>query len=307
MAGEWEATVFETILVPVDVTDAAFSEQILFHVLRLLERESCRVELFSVVMPLGDDPGEGRSQRLDAASRHLQGLVDKMSGERAQAGFYVQIGDPAHAILQRISASRPSLVAMATHGRSGPARWIRGSVAERVLRESESPLLLCTPPNDIGDAKGSLEFRRILVPLDGSEAGAQILPLASAFAEKHDSTLVLCRVGYPAYAAVSGAAGGLPVLEKSDLEASLAHYAERLTVEGRKVETYVSLGDPAAEILDAVDNAEIDLVAMTTHGHTGIDRWLFGSVAENVLRHCAAPLLIHRVKKVWISPEDRKA
>ncbi|RMG19229.1 MAG: universal stress protein [Planctomycetota bacterium] len=292
---------FRRILVPLDATP--FSERALAHVRRLLKREDAVVELLTVVPPLGrettSDPEEGErfvTLRLEHARRRLKELAQGLEEQGATVRWDARLGDPADQILRRTEEEPPvSLVAMATHGRTGPVRWIRGSVAERVLRHANVPLLLCNPSEE-GEGDAAPRFRKILVPLDGSDNSAAILPLAEEFARLYESELVLCRVGALAATAVPyGEMLGPPVM-LPELEEGLAPFVDRLKDQGLQVTTHVSLGDPASEILAAVDRLEVDLVAMTTHGHTGVDRWLFGSVAENVLRHCRVPLLVKRVR-----------
>jgi nucleotide-binding universal stress UspA family protein len=289
---------FERILVPLDPTP--FSEQVLVHVERLLHKEDSLVELFAVVVPMLEGKTEAEDKerlvnlRLNQARRRVGEVAAKLEEQGVRVVQDVQMGDPADQILRKAEADPPpSLIAMATHGRTGPVRWVRGSVAERVLRHSNVPLLLCNPDNQNGE---SARFKKILVPLDGSDNSAGILPLVEEFARRYEAELVLCRVGALAAAAVPyGEMIGPPIM-LPELEEGLLPLVDRLKGNGHQVTTHVSLGDPASEILAAVDRLDIDLVAMTTHGHTGIDRWLFGSVAENVLRHCQAPLLIKRVK-----------
>jgi len=287
---------FDTILVPLDESEN--SRAILPALEGLLRREDARVHLLRVVVPLLERPSEreGRADtgerhlalRRQEALRHLEELATALSAEGVDVSAEVALGDPAGAILDRIERDPPALVAMSTHGRRGPARWIRGSVAERVLRRCPAPLLLVNPRTT-----EHRRFQRILVPLDGSDLSDRILPAATAFAALHGSTVTLLRVkDLPVgdYAAPAV----LIAQRLDDVDAFLAERRERLVEQGLTVEVRSALGDPATEILDLVEREGIDLVAMTTHGATGLDRWLFGSVAEHVLRVCPAPVLVKR-------------
>ena len=288
---------FPTILVPLDGSEHAAG--VLTHVRRLLRREDAELRLLGVAVSMlegrgdrpDDRPPEGErfvKLRVQDLERRLGETAAALAADGISASWEVQIGDPAAAILATVEHDSPALVAMATHGRSGLKRLIRGSVAERVLRACPAPLLLCHV-----DAAPGAQFRKILVPLDGSERSASILPLAIAFAQLHEAELILFRVGFvshPDYAAAEVAT----ILDEQALEASLEQAAERVRAAGVTVSTQVAFGGPAGEILAAAEADGVDLVAISTHGYSGVDRWLFGSVAENVLRHCTKPLLIKR-------------
>lgn len=289
---------FDTILIPVDESDR--TRDVLTAVRPLLRRQDAKVTLLRVLVPLLERPSEreGRvddeqrhlSLRKNEAERQLAALAAELTAEGVRAEHKVALGDPAGVILDEIERTRPALVAMGTHGRRGPARWIRGSVAERVLRRSPQPLLLVNPTSA---EQAGRRFGRILVPLDGSATSAAILPLATEFARQHQAELVLMRVndlplGDYATPAV------LSTQRLEGLQRWLDEQRAALAKEGLQVSTVSSLGDPAGEILDAAEREKVDLVAMTTHGSSGLERWLFGSVAENVLRSCRVPVLVKR-------------
>jgi nucleotide-binding universal stress UspA family protein len=184
---------------------------------------------------------------------------------------------------------------MATHGRSGPSRWVRGSVAERVLRGSSSTVLLANP-RALDQAEQDLRFGSVLVPLDGSSQSESILPTVIELAKLYGAGVKLLRVGWLAPAAMDYPVhAAIPPVTPEELEATLEAPRARLQAAGLKVETAVSFGFEADEILAAIEREPGTLLAMTTHGRTGLDRWLFGSVAEKVLRACTCPVLVKRV------------
>lgn len=144
-------------------------------------------------------------------------------------------------------------------------------------------------------------FRRVLIPLDGSERAEAILAFAAEVAGPLDAELLLLRVVEPISPAVAVAEAGVVsagVLEMREREARqyLAALAERLEAKGLRVRMLVRLGWPAAEIPAVAAREGADLIAMSTHGRTGLDRVLFGSVAEAVLRAAPVPVLMIRAK-----------
>ena len=273
------------ILVPLDGT--SLSEGVVPHVRRLLKIEDAEVTFLRVLKhEVGEDP-VGWQSRQERASAYLRAIDKEFNREGARAAHRVVAGDPAEEILLIADSSNASLIAMTTHGRSGPERWLRGSVAERILRHSRVPVLMVNPETK-QDETAPL-FRRILLPLDGSELSEQILPLAVPMAESYGSELILfhCEVVQEYPDVVVGR-------DHLKSQAILRPYLEDLQNQGLKVRAATSFGLPADEILKAAKEEGTDLIALTTHGRTGLSRWLFGSVAEGVLRHCTCPVLLKR-------------
>jgi nucleotide-binding universal stress UspA family protein len=143
-------------------------------------------------------------------------------------------------------------------------------------------------------------YKRILVPLDGSEVAETILPFAVQVAGPLDAEVVLFRVIEPISPVEVVASAGVVApdtftLRDMDAKRYLSDVERRLSKKGLRVRTRVALGGPPAEaILAAVQAINADLIAMTTHGRSGLGRALFGSVAESVLRASAVPVLLVR-------------
>ncbi len=279
------------ILVPLDGSELA--DRILVQVRRLLAREDAEVLLLTVLPePSADESERARAARLEEVSSSLEAKRRRLEESGARARYDLMTGDPASHILSFAEAWGPSLIAMSTHGRTGLERWARGSTAERVLRRSHFPLLLANPK---GLEKGEGRFRRILIPLDGTDSSARILPLAEEMAIRYESEVVLLHAASSAYAYAE-----YPTLDvrptAQELKEMMDPYRKRL--ESAHIRTTISIqyDDPAAAILHAAAADEVDLVAMTTHGRTGLTRWVFGSVAEKVLRRCPCPVLVSRAR-----------
>jgi len=164
--------------------------------------------------------------------------------------------------------------------------------------------------------------RKVLIPLDGSEFSRQIVRVVRTFFEPKDVRLVLFRAAYPPSVATDVApqdvfVGNLPMsgsydaysstldaefteaakereTYRSQLMDELQRDAEQLQKEGYTVSSEVHFGDPAQRIIDYVNDEGVDLVAMATHGRSGIGRLVLGSVAERVLRGVSVPVLLMR-------------
>ena len=229
---------------------------------------------------------------------YLESVIKNYSASFAAACDVVR-GDPAEEILQSASKDRDPLIAMATHGHSGAKRWLLGSVAEKVLRNSSCPLFL------VRASEAQTEARRIInsivVPLDGSALAEQILPTVSQWAQALDLEVALIRaVEFPAltyYGSEEDFAAyeNFQEDEKREAAAYLKTKAQALIAGGvRTVSTSVLGGSAAAAIISYTREAPRALIAMSTHGRSGVRRWMLGSIAEKVVRHGEDPVLIVR-------------
>lgn len=275
--------IFSRILVPLD--GSARAERVLSQAARLLRREESELILARAVYT---PPSLARIDTaiLDVehqreAHDYLRKVVERLSVQGIRARAEVVEGPAAEAILDAVRRENASLVVLSTHGRGGLSRWIMGSVAERVIRESEVPALLLRSfrPDARGDSvpagDGQVPIRRILVPLDGSELGRAALPAAHGFAKLSDAEILLLHVGHGEAANLEGFAEDL---RRTGIRASI-----------RRVE-----GDPAGRILEEAEAENVDLIALATHGRSGFARWRIGGVVERVLRSSTVPLLVVR-------------
>jgi len=284
----------DRILIPLDGSEIA--EGILIHVERLLVRTDAEVLLLHVQpAPVAEALAvEFQARAAEQARYYLEGHCEALEEKGARARFQVRVGDPAHEIYHCSVEEEASLIAMSTHGREGLDRWILGSVAERVMRASGIPLLLANPAAlSEDDAPRRMRFRRILLPLDGSRLSAGVVPVVKEIARLCGSEVILLHVPptYPAGALYPEVpAPAVPAGDPDFLNEEVEVF------EDAGIEVRVRLGDglPAVEILAAVEEERASLVAMTTHGRTGLSRWVLGSVAEKVIRSCPVPILVQR-------------
>lgn len=207
-------------------------------------------------------------------------------------------GRPADLIIERAEAENGTLIAMATHGRSGINRWMMGSVAEKVLRGTKAPLFLVRAGDD-ATVKPAAVVKSILVPLDGSELAESALPTVSEVAQKLDAEVVLCRAYELAATAYYGSEDYLPKYDemlrelKEEVETYLTKKAEAFKAGGPAKVSWIALEGSGADEIVRCANAHPDtLVAMCTHGRSGVSRWTLGSVTEKVVRHSDRPVLV---------------
>jgi nucleotide-binding universal stress UspA family protein len=140
-------------------------------------------------------------------------------------------------------------------------------------------------------------YKRVLIPVDGSETAEAILPFILEIAGPLDLEVVLLRVNQPTPPmAVEGTTfAHIHDPQMQELcKAYVAGLAGEMRAKGVRVNTRVRRGQPVEQILAAAREEAADLIAMTTHGRTGPARLLFGSVAEGVLRHADIPVFLMR-------------
>ncbi len=222
-------------------------------------------------------------------------------------------------LTRRIGEADPGIVVMSTHGRGPIERAWLGSVADRLVRTSSTPILLVRPGEAAGAgagggaaqsvaAAGSTKIGRFLVPLDGSPLSEAILPPAVALARVMEAEILPFRVTAPTLPVAS------PYMPEMAEEAEVQVNAARRTageylesVSARLREQGVAVAEPlvwvgpvAEGILDAAASAGADLVAMATRGRGGVRRLILGSVSDKVIRAASLPVLL-------VHPEDEPA
>ncbi len=139
-------------------------------------------------------------------------------------------------------------------------------------------------------------YKKILVTLDGSELAEQIIPHVQNFNNGGGSEIHLLRVAM-AHTLPGIDPVGAQVEVVKEAEDYLRDLEGGLREKGIKVESHVRYGQAAEEILDHTEHRGFDLIAMTTHGRSGVGRWLLGSVAEKVVRNSPIPVLVVRASK----------
>jgi nucleotide-binding universal stress UspA family protein len=280
---------FDRILIPLDGSDLA--ESVLIQVRRLLTRKDAELLLLRVVtLPPSTegDAGEPLEHLRAGATEYLRNVEGRLAKEGLRVRSTVVEGFPANQILDVAKKEGATLIAMSTHGRTGLSRWVFGSVTEKVLRGSPIPVLAI--PSFVGaggDAfqRGAKElpFRQIVAPIAAADLSLDVIPPLAEFARVFGSTVFLVNV-------CEGVECTVPVHQMR-----MAY--EMLREGGVAAEPIVKQGDAALQILETSREKGADLIAMTTHGRSGVPRWLLGSVAEKVLRAANVPLLVVRPAK----------
>jgi nucleotide-binding universal stress UspA family protein len=286
---------YTKVLVPLDGSPLA--EQILPYARLMAEVYGIPLDLLWVTDPEARPPFSPPQE----GGEYLQRLVARCFPSSLQVTYAEKIGEPAAVIVDTAAGDPGCLIAMATHGMSGIRRWLLGSVASKVVQKAQNPLLLIRPVED-GASNGSVELKTIFVPLDGSGLAEIVLPHVLALAKKLRAEVHLLRVytlPANAYVVADGVIAQGAEQYREELQKAADVYLDSklqtLRAEGlEKITTTSIAGDPALEIIDIARKTRNNLIAMSTHGRSGVGRWLLGSVAEKVIQHSGDPVLLVR-------------
>ena len=291
---------YTKILVPLDGSPLA--EQVLPYVQILARDLKAQVELLCVISPVPaemSDPQHGQfTDRLSAtfrsqAQESLKGYADSFQALGIPVASTAEEGDAAHEIINRSAREPETLIAMSTHGRSGISRWVFGSVTDKVLHATSNPLLMIRARPTEQYTPGTVSTRgerwstvvgvdTVVIPLDGSPIAEQALPHGVAVAKALGLNVNLVRV-------VGSSA------DEGEASSYLGQIAEKTKQEGvSALQQRVVQGDAANAIVELTRDSSNNLIAMTTHGHSGVGHWALGSVTDRVVRYSGAPVLITR-------------
>lgn len=192
------------------------------------------------------------------------------------------------------------LVVMATHGRGVLARYWLGNVAGQVTKGSPAPVLLVRPIEAAPDSllpPPVLNIGHILLPLDGSPLAEEIIVHAAALGCLTDATYTLLRVVEPSalsYTPIDQLDWRTIGDQYAVAQEYIDQVADRMRLTGLHVRTAVVVGEPARAILSYARWEKADLIAMATHGRSGLRRILMGSVTDAVVHDALVPILVHR-------------
>lgn len=289
---------YNKIIVPLD--GSTLSKSVLPYVRWLGASLNTRVELLHV-----EDVNRLAPYSPPLQIGYLENIAASFS-EGCNVKCTIEHGSPAQLIIQKASAEPGVLLTMATHGYTGAARWLLGSVTQKALRGLHSDLLTVRPAG--GDDSGRAELKTIIVPLDLSLPAEQVFAPVAELARRLALEVLLVHVtkhvysGPPdAFLPVFGAIPNLKELWEHDKAVGAKYLNEKVEdLRARGISRVSSRVLPggvdgaAGEIIVAAENTPGSLVAMTSVGQSGLGRWLVGSVTERVVCHSRTPVLVIR-------------
>lgn len=283
------ARIYNRVLVPLDGSVAA-EFAIRFAVDLASKHNAELILLYLNTLSIAASSESGEDQQDD-----MQSYLERLRKDIRELGVRVKTHiidsrDPGKALIDYSDEELVSVVVMSTQGRQSMLRWLFGSRVEESLNQMMVPVMLVRPMYD-----------QIVVPLDGSRWSESAIARATELARVHDAEVVLLHV----YQARGGdytdqwiLAGHQQIADQpfDQIRDQLVSLRNRLRQEGLKArEVLIRGGNPAQVICDYVANEEdICMIVMSTHGRTGLSKWLVGSVAQSVIKQTRVPVtLVH--------------
>lgn len=295
----------DRILWPTDLTDQA--ERAFSHAATLAAWHDADLHTLNIV-----EEGAGNSSSAGASFPVPQDTLSSLLRKKEDPPQSIDLGaltlvqeqkqakSPPEGIVAYADSHDIDLVVMGTHGRRGLRRLLLGSVAEEVLRRAHCPVLTLRGQ---GDTPPAWEVRNILTPVDFSDASMEALHHAKELAVTYEAQLTLLHaveeVIYPSAYGLDMNLPGPEVVEQ--VEEHLVRIA-RDEIGYEDVAVEASVGYAPSSILEYTETNDVDLVTIATHGRTGLERMLLGSVTERVVRQAAAPVLVAKSFGKSLSP-----
>ena len=286
---------FEQVLFPTDGREGAtFAFR---HVLDLTVRHDATVHILNVADTTQQGILQRRGHDTDTLEQEGERVVSAAADKARQRGVgtvtEVRRGEPYREIIDYADTHGIDLISMPTHGRRGLERFLLGSTTERVLRRADVPVLTMRPDEDV---RRTYPYNNVLVPTDGSNCANQALAIGVDVADAERSELhLLSAIATTTLGVDVRPDMQMKVLEESadELLDEAAAFAANAGVETalKAVEYGPSIHKA---ILTYIDTHDIDLVVVGTHGRTGFDRYLLGSVTDYLVRTSPVPVLTAR-------------
>lgn len=306
---------YSKIIVPLDGSE--LSEQALPYAQLIAQSLPAPVELvqaFDILPPglLGAQNQrvvaqlhQGAQERAAAA---LEPARQRLEASGLSVGIVTQRGAPADTIVAQASSDPAALVVMCTHGRGGVSRWVMGSVTDKVLHTMPNPMLIVRAAVTAPETA----LQSVLLPLDGSPLSELAIPHAVSVAAALSAPVTALRItptqehyrqqlisSTPEMGVIAdfelATAADLAAQDAEIVAAYLDEVSARLAADHAPAPAteHIVHNNIAQAIIERAA-APPSLVAMTTHGRSGVGRVVLGSVTDRVIRHSNTPVLVIR-------------
>jgi len=297
---------YKTILVPLDGSEIA--EKGLPYVKSIAKLKNSNVILFAVSLTVFVD----RRDRLFTS--YLEATAKELNEDGIKATTATSYGDVAREIVKYANSNKIDLIVMATHGYSRAKQWMFGSITQKVLYGTKIPVLLIKSKSpDV-----SVEFNRILLPLDGSPFSESTLPYAVGLAKNTKKEVLLLHICEPPIVPSYGSRPINPTWKKhrddmwAEMEGLATSYLKKtmaaLKKKGIKVKSRVIKAQGAEvtkTIMQISKEEHIDLIIIATRGRSGASSWVYGSIANRIVDEFSQPILLIRPEtSIPASPQN---
>ena len=293
----------EKILVPLDFSPA--STQALDYAVWLAKQFRAAIHLVHVYPPDEASSVPGAAHLLFETAKTIERLNEELTGIHRKhvpafrpENCHIRAGRPYEQIINLAREINADLIALSTRGHSGLKHLLLGSTAERVVRNAPCPVLVARKRKQRTKAnREAFAVRTILVPTDFSQCALAGTEYAAFLARKLNATLRLFHAMYPytnyvfvdrAGVRLSGLAEAVEETARQEMNA----LKQMEFLRGLRLDTEILPGPAVDEICAAASQPDVDLIITSTHGRTGFQHAIIGSVAEHVVRYAECPVLV---------------
>jgi nucleotide-binding universal stress UspA family protein len=286
---------FKKIMVPLNGSELA--EKALPFAKTIAKLKKSNVILFAVSLTIFVE----RRDRL--FSSYLEANAKELNEEGIKTTTATSYGNVAEEIVKYANNNKMDLIVMATHGYSGAKKWMFGSITQKVLYGTKIPVLLIKEKAP----EVSAEFKKILVPVDGSPFSESTLPYVEELSKKTNREVILLHICEPPIVPSYGSHPINPSWKKyrddmwGEMEKLSTNYldkmmvamkAKRIKVKSRVVKAQT--GEVAKTIMKISREEKVDLLVIAAQGRAGVSRWVYGSVANRIVEESSQPILLIR-------------
>jgi len=286
---------YRRVLVPLDGSELA--ERAIPYAKTIAKTKGSELILFTVSIAFIDQLDRPMKAYLELNAKEL-----KSQGMKASTA--IAYGNVADEIVSFADKSNIDLIIISTHGYSGIKRWVLGSVARKVLYGTGTQVLLIKSK---APEVSKVNLKKILLPLDGSPFSETPIPFVKELTKGTKAEIILTVVSEPPLVPSYGDRPINPTWKKhrdtlwAETQQQASEYLKgikpRLEKQGMKVKSQVipgDLGKVAENIMQAAQKENVDLIAMATHGRTGVSRWVYGGVTNRIVEQSIQPVLLIR-------------
>jgi len=307
---------FKNILFPVDLSET--SAKMVPYVLLMAKRFQSKIHILFVLSEVDhftemyvskDTIQNFYTNVVEGCEKRLYEFQKEHFTQSPNISSSVVIGDVSEEITKTIQSKKMDLMILGTHGRKGIDKIVFGSVADRLLKTAAIPIFLVNPYRskltipitaekiDEGNKPKVQKKTRILFPVDLSEISIKLVPFVNLMAQTFQAEIHLITVVRPAgyFTTIYQAGHSLESFNDmvlGETEVSLIDFKNQNFNDFPDAKVNVVYGDISESIITHIHNKKIDFLVMGTHGRKGMDKILFGSVAERVAKTSPVPILL---------------
>lgn len=295
---------FDKILIPLDGSPLA--ETVLPHVIALARGYESDIYLLRVLDPQGVPTISGSRDHLEwqiikaEAKAYLNNIRDRLQEIDLHPEIHIMEGSAAESILEFSADHDINLMVLSSHGQSGISGWNVSSVVQKIILRARTSVMIVRAYHPFKGGLTELQYRRILVPLDGSLRAEVVLPVVNKLASEQGSELIICHVvrrpEMPRRIQLSQEDIELSekVTQRNRIEAS--RYLEQVnSIVDAKTDTRLIVDDSiVAPLYELVEQEQIDLVVLCAHGYSGGTKWPYGSTVISFIAYGNTPMLIYQ-------------